>query len=77
MVDADFGDEGGMRGKGVGIIDWKGGSLGLRKPQERQKQVASVLAEAVVSMLAVGRKIKMEIPVNAMACVAFRRQPIP
>jgi hypothetical protein len=32
---ADFGDEGGMRGQGVGIIDWKGGSLELRKPQER------------------------------------------
>lgn len=35
LVDADFGDEGNMGGQGVGIIGWKGGSLGLRKPQER------------------------------------------
>jgi hypothetical protein len=35
QVDADFGDEGGMGGQGVGTIDWKGGSNWLRKPQER------------------------------------------
>jgi len=34
VVDADFGAEGHMRGQGVGIIGWKGGSLGLRKRQE-------------------------------------------
>jgi hypothetical protein len=35
LVDADFGDEGDLGGQGVGIIGWKGSSLGLRKPQER------------------------------------------
>ena len=35
LVDADFGDEGDMGGQGVGIIVWKGDSLGLRTPQER------------------------------------------
>jgi hypothetical protein len=32
---ADFGNKGDIGGQGVGIIGWKGGSLGLRKPQQR------------------------------------------
>ena len=34
LVGEDFGDEGDMGGQGVGVISWKGGSLGLRKPPE-------------------------------------------
>jgi hypothetical protein len=78
QVDADFGDQEGLGRPGVGIIAWKGGSLGLRKPQNRQKRVPSLIAEALNSknptgrlhsavlacVLPVGRKSKVEILVK-------------